>query len=60
LPVKVVTVCDVYDALTSDRPYAKHYSPFEALSIMRDDMKGHFDPEVLKRLVMVLSGAKVV
>ncbi len=60
LAVKAVTVSDVYDALTADRPYARQYSPFEALSIMRDEMNGHFDQEVFKRLVLVLSGAQVV
>ena len=60
LPVRVLSVCDVYDALTSDRPYAKQITPFEALSIMRDEMDGAFDQRVFKRLVMVLSGAKVI
>lgn len=60
LPVRVLTVCDVYDALTSDRPYAKQITPFEALSIMRDEMDGAFDQRVFKRLVMVLSGAQVI
>ncbi len=58
--VKALTVADVYDALVSDRPYAKSQSPFEALTIMRDDMKGAFDPEIYRRLVMVLSGAEII
>jgi HD-GYP domain-containing protein (c-di-GMP phosphodiesterase class II) len=60
LPVKVVTVCDVYAALTTDRPYAKARAPFEALRIMKEGMQGHFDEEVFKRLVLVLSGADIV
>jgi len=60
LPVRVLSVCDVYDALTSDRPYAKKIIPFEALQIMRDDMEGAFDQRVFKRLVMVLSGAEII
>lgn len=27
---KIVMVCDIYDAMTQDRPYRKKYSPFEA------------------------------
>ena len=59
LPVKVIAAADVYDALTSDRPYAAGIKPYQALTIMRDQMPGHFDPEVLKRLIMVLSGAEI-
>jgi len=60
LPVKVLTVADIYDALTSNRPYAKQYSPFEALTLMREEMAGHFDQEIFRRLVMVLSGAAIL
>jgi putative nucleotidyltransferase with HDIG domain len=60
LHVKALTAADVYDALVSDRPYAKPQSPFEALTVMRDEMKGAFDGEVYKRLVMVLSGAELI
>lgn len=27
---KIVMICDIYDAMTHDRPYRKKYSPFEA------------------------------
>jgi putative nucleotidyltransferase with HDIG domain len=60
LAVKCAALADVYDALTSDRPYARARSPFEALSTIRDEMAEHFDQEVLKRFVMVLSGAAVI
>lgn len=59
-PVRAVAVADVYDALTSRRPYAPAMSPFEALRVMRDDMRGAFDLEVFKRLVTVLSGANLI
>jgi putative nucleotidyltransferase with HDIG domain len=60
LPVRVVVVTDIYDALTTDRPYAKQRSPFEALTLMREEMDGQLDMEVFKRLVQVLSGARIV
>ena len=60
LPVKVIGTADVYDALTSERPYASGLSPYQALTMMRDQMPGHFHPEVLKRLIMVLSGAEII
>jgi len=50
---------DVYAAMTSPRPYAEAFSPFEALREMRD-MKEAFDADMFKRFVMVLSGAEIV
>lgn len=58
--VRAVTICDVYDALTSDRPYAKAMRPYQALRIMRDDMKTGLDMELFKQFIAVLSGAKIV
>lgn len=60
LPVRVISVCDVYDAITSDRPYAKGQSPYEALRIMSDHMRKELDTEVLKRFIQMLSGANLV
>jgi HD-GYP domain-containing protein (c-di-GMP phosphodiesterase class II) len=60
LPVKVTTLCDVYAALTTNRPYSKAKTPFEALRIMKESMSGHFDSEVYKRLVLVLAGADII
>lgn len=53
-PVRILTCCDVYDALTSDRPYAKAEKPYQALAIMNEDMKGCFDSEVLKDFILML------
>lgn len=57
---RVLSLCDVYDALTSERPYAKALAPYKALSIMQEDMKGAFDPVLFKRLVYVLGNARIV
>ncbi|MGM0611841.1 MAG: HD-GYP domain-containing protein [Thermodesulfobacteriota bacterium] len=54
VPVRVVTCCDVYDAITSNRPYAPAKSPFEALQIMSKEMHGAFDPGILKAFIHVL------
>ena len=60
LYARVLAICDVYDALTSDRPYAKGMPPYKALTIMREDMLGAFDPQLFKRLVYVLGNARIV
>ncbi|MCR4435859.1 MAG: HD-GYP domain-containing protein [Clostridiales bacterium] len=43
---RMISVCDVFDALTSDRPYRKAYSIDKAMQIM-NRCKGQFDPELL-------------
>lgn len=47
---KMGAVCDVYDAITSNRPYKKAWGPAESLQRMIG-WKGHFDPEVFKAFV---------
>lgn len=43
-------VCDVYDAITSDRPYKKGWDPAESIRKMAE-WKGHFDPAVFQAFV---------
>ena len=46
-------VCDVYDAVTSNRPYKAGWDPSESLSRMAT-WKGHFDTELFQRFVRML------
>ena len=41
---RIISVADVYDALTSDRPYRKAYSPYEAIKSMTELKCIQFDP----------------
>jgi HD-GYP domain-containing protein (c-di-GMP phosphodiesterase class II) len=43
-------VCDVYDAITSDRPYKAGWDPAESVARMAQ-WSGHFDPAVFKAFV---------
>lgn len=45
---RIIAVADVYDALTSDRPYRKALSPFEARREIVENSGTHFDPGVVK------------
>jgi len=45
---RILSVADVYDALTSDRPYRKAQSPFEARDIIVKGEGSDFDPRVIK------------
>ena len=41
---RIVTIADVFDALTSKRPYKKAWSVEEALDLLKDEAGKHFDP----------------
>ncbi|WP_025128605.1 HD-GYP domain-containing protein [Pseudomonas sp. PH1b] len=43
-------VCDVYDAITSDRPYKKGWGPSESIHKMAE-WQGHFDESIFKAFV---------
>jgi HD-GYP domain-containing protein (c-di-GMP phosphodiesterase class II) len=47
LTARIFTVADVFDALTSRRPYKNALSCAEALGILRRGRGKHFDPEVV-------------
>jgi HD-GYP domain-containing protein (c-di-GMP phosphodiesterase class II) len=50
LSARILCVADVYDALTSDRPYRKAYAHVRAASVMRE-MSHVFDPELRERFL---------
>ena len=50
---KMGAVCDVYDAITSTRPYKAGWDPAESIKRMAE-WKGHFDPAVFQAFVKSL------
>jgi putative nucleotidyltransferase with HDIG domain len=48
LESRIITVADVYDALTSDRPYRKAITPFDAKEIIVKGAGTEFDPTVVR------------
>ena len=51
---KMGAVCDVYDAITSNRPYKAGWPPSESLRKMAEWAKGHFDQRVFQAFVKSL------
>lgn len=43
---RIVAYCDVYDALTTERPFRKAFTPKEALMSMKDSIGTMFDPKI--------------
>jgi putative two-component system response regulator len=56
LTARVLQIVDVFDALTTERPYKPAYSHNQAIGIMRDEVeKGWWDPELLREFEHLLS-----
>jgi len=53
LYARLCTLADVYDALTSERPYKKKLAAFEALKLMRAEMLHHFQAELFEKFVLM-------
>jgi len=51
---RIVTVCDVFDALISDRPYKKAWSVEATVSEMENQTGKLFDPHVLRVFITLL------
>ena len=51
LYARMGAVCDVYDAITSNRPYKQGWCPAESLRRMAEWSKGHFDADVFAAFV---------
>ncbi len=48
LEARIISVADVWDSLTSDRPYRKAMSPFDAKEIIVKGSGTDFDPQVVE------------
>ncbi len=52
---KVAIIADVYDALTTNRPYGDARDPFQAMLLMKEKMVGHFEQEKFVSFIKFLS-----
>jgi len=56
LTARILSAVDIYDALTTDRPYRKALSREAALETMQAEVKkGWWDPDIVRELEVVLS-----
>ncbi len=53
---RICSIADVFDALTTSRPYRRAMNTFQALQLMRGEMSGHFEPEFLGEYVKIFAG----
>jgi HD-GYP domain-containing protein (c-di-GMP phosphodiesterase class II) len=54
MPMRVLAVADVYEALTSERPYRAALADEDALDLIRLDVPARLDPEAFRALELVV------
>jgi HD-GYP domain-containing protein (c-di-GMP phosphodiesterase class II) len=54
LAARLFAVVDVWDALTSDRPYRPAWKKEDALAFIREQSGTHFDPQCVKLFFKVI------
>ena len=59
IEARIISVADVYDALTSDRPYRKAMSPFDAKEILVKGSGTDFDPQVIEAFLDALKSGEM-
>lgn len=57
---RVVALADVFDALTSVRPYKRAWSVSDAVELLREESGRHFDPEIVTAFLDCLPQILVV
>ena len=55
---RIIAIADVYEALTSNRPYRKAYSKKKAVQIIKDGSGKQFDPRIVTAFLKVLEAEK--
>ena len=55
LLARIVTIADAFDAMTSDRPYRRTFSPQEAIKKLKEDAGTKFDPQIVKIFIDALN-----
>ncbi|TGK83903.1 response regulator [Leptospira montravelensis] len=51
---RIIAIADVFDALTTVRPYKKAWDVSEAIDFLKKESGTHFDPELVKIFISVL------
>lgn len=52
---RIISICDVYEALTHPRPYRARVIPHEGIKTIIGATEGHFDPDIVRAFVENIS-----
>lgn len=53
LGARIIAVVDTLEAMLSDRPYRRGFSPTEVIERLRPKVRSQFDPEVFDRFIVI-------
>jgi len=59
LEARIFAIIDVYDALTSDRPYRKAWSKEKTIAHIKEQSGKHFDPQVVEVFLKAINEIKI-
>jgi len=54
LAARIVAIADVFDALTTERPYKKAWTNEKALALINEEAGEHFDPQLVETFMQVI------
>ncbi|WP_457566165.1 HD domain-containing phosphohydrolase [Caldithrix abyssi] len=54
METRMLSVCNAYDAMTSERPYRKALSEIQAMEVLKQQSGQQFDPEVVKAFLDIV------
>ncbi len=57
---RIVAIADVFDALTSKRPYKKAWTEEEALTFLREQKGRHFDPQLVDLFIEQMPAVRTI
>jgi HD-GYP domain-containing protein (c-di-GMP phosphodiesterase class II) len=57
LESRIIFVCDAFDAMVSDRPYAPRFTPTNALAELKRNAGTQFDANVVRAFAAVMADA---
>jgi HD-GYP domain-containing protein (c-di-GMP phosphodiesterase class II) len=60
LYAKIASIADVFDALTTNRPYRRALESFPALQLMRTEMFDDFNSELFRELIKMLDARELL
>jgi PAS domain S-box-containing protein len=60
LSARMFAIVDVFDALSSDRPYRKKWNKEEVQNYLRDHAGTHFDPHIVETFLRIVEQSSII
>lgn len=60
IEARIIAIADVFDALTSERPYKKEWPVEEAIDLLRRESGKHFDPQLVELFIEQLPAVLLI